>query len=549
MKKVSLYARVSSKKQAQEGTIESQVAELERRISEDEHELLDEYKFIDNGYSGSSLERPDLDRLRDKVKEGKIDKVYIHSPDRLSRKTVYQMILLDEFKKAEVEVIFLNQKTDNSPESNLLLQMQGAIAEYERAKIMERNRRGRLYAARKGSVSIMTTAPYGYRYIKSGEMGGKGKFEINEEEARIVKQLFVWIGEERVSIRETVHRLKERCIRTQKGKETWSSGTIQRILKNPVYKGQAAYGKTKIGPVKLEVKSQLNTARRRKYSITYTDKENWIYIPVPRIVEEALFDAVQEQLAENRRRVRVQKRKATFLLQGLIVCQRCKYAYCGAYSGDKKKGKIYYYYRCTAETPNTYDVIGICNNKWIHALTLEMVVWEKVKDVLNEPERLINEYQSRISESKETALDQDLERRESKLKRGIARLIDSYTNEYISREEFESRIKEMKQRLKEVEEEKERTKDQEIMEQGFAIIISSIREFASGIESEINQYGWLEKRSVIKKLVKRIEINLDDVTIVFRMKEFIVQDRENRNTQHCSRVRGSSNIGASRGSS
>ncbi|WCR59880.1 MAG: Transposon Tn3 resolvase [Wolbachia endosymbiont of Ctenocephalides felis wCfeF] len=136
---VSLYARVSSGKQAQENTIASQVAALEKQISTDGYKLLSEYKFIDNGYSGSNLVRPDLEKLRDKVTEGKIDRIYIHSPDRLSRKYAYQMVLLEEFEKAGAETVFLNYEINDNPESQLLLQMQGMIAEYERAKIMERS--------------------------------------------------------------------------------------------------------------------------------------------------------------------------------------------------------------------------------------------------------------------------------------------------------------------------------------------------------------------------------------------------------------------------
>ncbi len=107
MKIVALYARVSSEKQAQENTIASQIAALEERIIADEYTLLDEFKFIDNGYSGSNLMRPALEKLRDRVADREIDKIYVHSPDRLSRKYAYQMILLEEFHKGGAEIIFL----------------------------------------------------------------------------------------------------------------------------------------------------------------------------------------------------------------------------------------------------------------------------------------------------------------------------------------------------------------------------------------------------------------------------------------------------------
>lgn len=166
MTTAALYARVSSEKQAQENTIASQVDALKSRIIMDGFTSLEEYQFIDNGYSGSNLVRPALEKLRDQAASGTIDKIYIHSPDRLSRKYAYQMILIEEFEKCGVEIIFLNfDKSSDNPESQLLLQMQGMIAEYERSKIMERHRRGRIHAAKRGSVNAIPVAAYGYRYI------------------------------------------------------------------------------------------------------------------------------------------------------------------------------------------------------------------------------------------------------------------------------------------------------------------------------------------------------------------------------------------------
>ncbi|WP_425384004.1 recombinase family protein [Wolbachia endosymbiont (group B) of Eupithecia inturbata] len=325
MTTVSLYARVSSRQQAQENTIESQIVELERRISSDGHELLDEHRFVDNGYSGSNLERPGLENLRDRVAEGKIDKIYIHSPDRLSRKFSYQMILLEEFKKAGSEIVFLNHKFDDNPDSHLFLQIQGAIAEYERAKIMERNRRGKLHAAKAGCISVMGRAPYGYRYIAKHVGEGSAQFEVDEEEANIVRKIFSRVGQERASIGEVVHELNKIPVITRTGKRYWKRSTIWNMLKNPAYIGQAAYGKTKTCSKPQVKKSKKGTCGKLKSGRFNSDKENWTYIPVPKIINENLFDSVQTQLAENRQRARVRQRRETYLLQGLMVCQRCQY--------------------------------------------------------------------------------------------------------------------------------------------------------------------------------------------------------------------------------
>src|SRR5207244_11869968 len=110
---------------------------------------------LDDGYSGTTLVRPALERLRDLVAAGAVDRLYIHSPDRLARKYAYQVLLVDEFHRAGVEVVFLNRELGRSPEDDLLLQVQGMMAEYERAKIVERHRRGKVDAARGGSGHVV----------------------------------------------------------------------------------------------------------------------------------------------------------------------------------------------------------------------------------------------------------------------------------------------------------------------------------------------------------------------------------------------------------
>jgi site-specific DNA recombinase len=142
-KQVALYARVSSMQQAEAGTIVSQLSALRVRIANDGFALLPEMEFIDDGYSGSSFLRPGLERLRDVLHTGGIDRLYVLAPDRLARKYAYQVVLLEEFQAAGVEVVFLNRSSGQSAEDELLVQVQGMLAEYERAKILERTRRGK----------------------------------------------------------------------------------------------------------------------------------------------------------------------------------------------------------------------------------------------------------------------------------------------------------------------------------------------------------------------------------------------------------------------
>ncbi|WP_141630706.1 recombinase family protein, partial [Wolbachia pipientis] len=519
---VSLYARVSSRQQAQENTIESQIVELERRIGSDGHELLDEHKFVDNGYSGSNLERPGLENLRDRVAEGKIDKIYIHSPDRLSRKSAYQALLLEEFRKAGSEVIFLNHKFEDNPESNMFLGIQGLVAEYERAKIMERNRRGKLHAAKTGRISVMSNAPYGYRYIAKHVGEGSAQFEINQEEADVVCKIFNWVGQERVSINEVIRRLSEIPVITQTGKERWKRSTIWKMLRNPAYIGRAAYGKTKACSKPQVRKSKKGTCGKLKNGHFSNDKENWIYVSVPKIISDNLFDSVQVQLTENRQRARVRERKETFLLRSLTVCQRCQYTYCGAYSRNQR----YSYYRCSG---SRFNGNRVCDNKSIRTDVLDTVIWEEVKSVLKEPDRIANEYQRRLLENKKPLHNQTREKQESKLRLSIKKFIDSYAKGFISQEEFEPRITTMKQHLKEIEEEKERTLDQKKLQQELSLVTDSLKNFSSSIESKLDLVDWQTKQNIIRMLIHQIEINHNHLYIVFRIKSLANFDQNSHN--------------------
>ena len=246
---VALYARVSSQRQADEMTIRSQVVALRQRLEQDTLVIDEERCFRDEGYSGSILLRPALERLRDLIHCGGVDRLYVHSPDRLARNYVHQMVLLEEFARHGVQVVFLNHDPqDQTAEGNLLLQMQGMIAEYERAKILERTRRGRRFAARQGKVSALSHAPYGYRYVPKHEGDGEARYDIVLDEARLVRELFGWVGVEGLSLARAVNRLQEQGVTTRKGNARWDTATIRGILLNPAYTGTAKYGKTRLFP-------------------------------------------------------------------------------------------------------------------------------------------------------------------------------------------------------------------------------------------------------------------------------------------------------------
>jgi site-specific DNA recombinase len=534
----ALYARVSSVKQAQAGTVLSQIAALEKRIADDGGEVLDDNKFIDNGYSGSTLVRPALERLRDQLAQGDINKLYVHSPDRLSRKYAYQMILLEEFQALGVEVVFLNFEVNDNPESQLLVQMQGMIAEYERAKIMERNRRGKIHCAKRGSVNVLGTAPYGYRYIDKHTGGGQASLEINDEEAITVRNIFSWMGRDRMSIGEVCRRLDNEGIPTQKGKKHWDRSVIWAMLKNPAYKGEAAFGKTKTGKILPQIRPQKHATGQPKkgYSVYPVEENNWITIPVPAITSQALFEVVQEQLVQNQKTARTRRRGASYLLQGLVVCARCQYAFYGKPVRNKRGDKIahYAYYRCIGTDGYRFGGQKVCDNKQLRTDALDIAVWDETVQFLGNPNCVLEEYRRRLSNIDNSPLAQerqDLDKLSNKIQKGINRLIDSYTDGYLSKAEFEPRVKGMKERLSVIESQRTAIVDRQALEKTLQNIVTNLELFASQVNSSLSNIDWETKRLIIRTLVKRVEINLKEVNVVFKINPPPELDGSSNNNQ------------------
>jgi site-specific DNA recombinase len=243
--RIAIYARVSSDQQAQHGTIASQLAALQAFATAQGVTIDPDLIFADNGISGTTLVRPKLDALRDKAAAGEIDQILILNPDRLARKYTHQLMLVEEFKKLGVEITFVNRQIATSPEDQLLLQMQGVIAEYEREKIIERHRRGKLHKAQQGKVCVLSGAPYGYVYIPATDTE-EARYEIHEREAAVVRRVFHLLVAEQQSIGAIARLLTAEQIPTRRDVGQWERSVVWAMLRNPAYTGQAAYRKTEV---------------------------------------------------------------------------------------------------------------------------------------------------------------------------------------------------------------------------------------------------------------------------------------------------------------
>ena len=342
-KPAALYARVSSDRQKENHTIASQVAALTQYAETKGYMIPPEWQFLDDGYSGATLVRPGLEALRDLAAEGQIQTVLLYSPDRLSRKYAYQVLLAEGLARCGVELIFLQAPSGATAEDQLLVQFQGMIAEYERAQIAERSRRGKRHHAQQGSLSVMSGAPYGYRYVKKSDTSA-AYYEVVECEAEVVRLVFDAYTQQGLSMGAIARLLNRREVPTRTQHSQWNRSTVWKMLHNPAYQGRAYYGKTELRPrQRITRRVRQRGLPSRNSAFRERPLHDWIEIPVPALVSEATFALAQEQLEKNKR-FSPRRTLEPSLLQGMLVCQRCGF---GLYRTSTRTSKrTIYYYRC-----------------------------------------------------------------------------------------------------------------------------------------------------------------------------------------------------------
>jgi len=532
---VALYARVSSQRQADENTIDSQLVALRRRVADDDLQIQPGMEFCDNGYSGAELFRPALERLRDRVATSTIDRLYVHSPDRLSRKMAHQAILIEEFRKCECEIIFLNQcGSPDTPEANLLIQMQGMIAEYEREKILERTRRGRKHSASQGNVSVFSGAPYGYRYISKSQGDGTARWEIDPTQSEHVRWMYQWVGHDGCSLAEVVRRLHDCDVKTATGKDKWDRATIRGILLNPAYHGHARYGKERLVPRKPGKRAKRGdpAVPQQAKVTTATDASQQIVISVPPIISQDLFEQVRKRMEDNGKRQRERQSGGKYLLSGLMICGQCGSAYCSRRSGNS----THTYYRCIGTDKHRYGGTAICDNDSVKGDEIESMVWSEVCKLLRDPNRLKSELQRRRNEpNASTEQLVALEKAVGDLRGRLDRLIDGYESGLIERPEFEQRIRPLRERY---------AREQEALEslrgtQSDEFVIESAGEALSSLAANISEHldaaDWSLRRDLLKLLIARIEVHRDEVRIVYKVppNPFVPAPVNRGKLQHC----------------
>ena len=515
MRPAAIYARVSSDRQKEEHTIGSQVLALKDYARSEACTVAEEWIFQDEGYSGASLVRPGLERLRDLASEGQIETVLAYSPDRLSRKYAYQVLLIEEFARHGVEVDFVKSPKATTPEEELLLQFQGMIAEYERAQIAERSRRGKRYRAKAGSVNVLSGAPYGYRYIKKTDSSA-AYYEVIEEQAEVVRDVYELYTGSGLSINAIARWLNVHKIPTRKGKSQWERSTVWAMLRNPAYMGKACFGKTEVTERKKVTRPlrQRGGFSPRCSSNRERPRSEWIEIPVPAIVREETFDLAQERLEQNKRFSPRRTIEPT-LLQGMLVCNRCGYAFYRISTRTSKRKLCYY--RCLGSDAYRYFNERVCENRPIRQDYIDGVVWKHVVQLLENPGLIRSEIKRRIKQIQDSSPTKrrkdSVEKEITRIGKSIGKLLDAYQEGLIRMEELRKRIPGLRKRQEALKAELNSLEAAAINQQGFLRLAENMEGFLGQLRKTANSMGVSDRQKVVRLVVKEILVDLDTIKI------------------------------------
>ena len=517
MKLAAIYTRVSSDQQKEAQTIESQVSALKEYASQKDYSIPEEWCFRDEGYSGAYLVRPGLERLRDLAAEGQITTILIYSPDRLSRKYAYQVLLMEEFKRRGVDVVFLKSPNAPTPEGELLLQFQGMIAEYERAQIVERSRRGKKHRAKLGIINSLSRAPYGYRYVKKSEHSN-ALYEVVEDRAEIVRQIYQAYIQEGRPILGIARWLNERGIATSSGKGKWLPSSIRNALRNPAYKGQAAFGRHSST---MDTHGVTRRRWRGKFArgLVYRErpKEEWISIPVPAVITEDIFELAQERLQKNKHYSERNTQHST-ILQGLLVCALCGYAIYRV-SGPKTntKGKKLYYYRCSCSERWRMGLNRVCSNRPIRQDFLDDLVWSQVVELLENPELIRGEIDRRVQQAQQSnpmqLRKESLVKEQIRIRSGIDRLLDAYQEGLLPLTDLRQRIPDLKKREAALSAELKSLEMNFIDQQQRLHLTENLEDLMKRLRQSANSLSVADRQKVLRLIVKEILVSPEGITI------------------------------------
>ena len=513
----------------QSQSIEQQIDRLQEAITQhSEWELAAEHIYRDDGYTGAKLNRPGLDRLRDAASMAAFVLVLVTAPDRLARKYVHQVLLIEELHNLGCDIQFLERPMkDDDPHDQLLLQIRGAVAEYERNLIADRMRRGRQAKLRAGTLLPWTRAPYGY-ILDPERPRDPGRVQIDPVKAKIVQQIFAWYTdpETAVSIHWVVRQLNKQRIPTPRGGKRWNPSTVRNMLRSPTYIGTAYSGRTRPIPARRRKSALLPVGRGE--SIQATPMEEWIAVSVPAIIDQEIFDAAQARLEKNQNMARRNNTSHEYLLRGLVSCGQCRLS-----STGRSQGK-YHYYKCRGRTDVHRAAKGErCTARYVPSQALDELVWQDLCHIVANPDLITHELERaqagewlpQALQAKRNTVCHVLAR----LERQQERLLDVYLAEIIMRDEFERKRQELTRTQNGLQQQLRQLEHQAQKQIETLTLANNIQEFCQRIRPTLDHLNFEQRRQLVVLLIDRVIVDDEKVEI-----RYVIPTSPNgENTRFC----------------
>jgi len=459
---------------------------------------------------------------------GAIDEVLVLTPERFARNHAHQLVLVEEFKRLGVAIIFINRPIAQTPEDQLLLQMQGVIAEFEREKIIERSRRGKLHKAKQGRVSVLSGAPYGYVYMAAGD-SGEARDDIHPQEADIVRRVFTLYVDEGLSIGAIARALTADHLPTRRGAPQWERSGVWGMLRNPAYTGQAAYGKTQAVSRQRATKQAHDHNSYPKHvhsSARPRPRDEWLFIAVPRIISPSRFERAARQLERNKKHAPRNNKRYPYLLSGLLRCQSGGYALYGKPASSSKTKRCYY--RCIGQDGHRKPQGRGCAGHPIRVDVLDELVWKQTQQLIQYPELVFEEYSHRIRSKRKGELNltsimikKKKEIHNQELEKN--RLLDLYQTDIIPLEEIKLRLDRIRDRIQRIEQEYTLLEAEKQREQKQLQLIEQFSTFQEKFASRLGELTFDEKKQVVRLLVE--EVLVDSVNERLTVKHVIPLDK------------------------
>jgi site-specific DNA recombinase len=511
--RAALYVRVSTDKQAEKYGIPSQIEALRKRCLERGWKVVPDMEreaFIDDGFSGSELNRPALNQLREVVQQSQVDVVIAYDPDRLSRNLADLLFLESDFARYGTKLEFITQEMDTSPEGKMFFAIRGAVAQYEREKIKERSMRGLREKARQGKVLGGSCAPFGYRYNKD-----KATLEEDLEKAKTVRLIFHIFVNESLSLQGLANRLNRLQIPTPGGGNRWRASTLSVMLRNETYAGRLHQFRR----YRVEPKSKIKFFTKGKKTTTILrPKEEWTTVEVTPLISEDLFEAAQRKLRRNAE-LASRNAKREYLLSGLLYCSQCGGRMGGHYIHGVPYYQCYRRYKTDNIPLNADGQPKPCSCPQIKTAAIELLVWDTIAQLIKDPEFLIEQLHHRNDNDSETKeiLERELELCQTRLKvipLEQKRLVEGYRKglyaDFMMHEEMEliqkeqSELEKRKAELEKQLAQRRLTQSQEIQ----------LRSLIEKISIGLDNLDFTGKRELLRLLVEKVSYDGQRVQIL-----------------------------------